>query len=222
MNQVSNYSADSITQRIGEIGVVPVIAIDDASKAAQLAKTLMAAGLPIAEITFRTSAAADVINAMRSAEPEMLVGAGTLLSTEDLDAAVDAGAQFGLAPGLVPQIVERAKECGLPFYPGVMTPSDIGTALSLGIDTMKFFPAGPAGGPAMLKALAAPHAHRAPRFVPTGGIRADDIPSWLNTEGVAAIGGSWIASRSDIADNRWQSIHDNAASAVARAREVRS
>lgn len=222
MNPIGMHSEYSIAQRIGETGVVPVIAINEAAKATRLAETLVSAGLPIAEITFRTSAAAEVIDAMRTAEPEMLVGAGTLLSAEDVNAAVDAGAQFGLAPGLVPSIVEHANERGLPFYPGVMTPSDIGIALSLGIDTMKFFPAGPAGGPAMLEALAAPHSHRAPRFVPTGGIKADDIPSWLNTEGVAAVGGSWIASRSDIANDRWHAIHDNAVAAVARVREVRS
>lgn len=221
MTADSLTAADAISRRIAEVGIVPVIAIDDVDQAAPLADTLMGAGLPIAEITFRTPAAAEVIRRMRAAVPDMLVGAGTILDTQGLDSAIDAGAQFALAPGLVPAVLAQAEERGLPFFPGVMTPSDIGMALSLGITTMKFFPAGPAGGPEMLKALAAPHAHRSPRFVPTGGIGADDIAPWLALNVVDAIGGSWIAPRNDIHAGHWQAIGDNAVNAVARAQKLR-
>lgn len=221
MTATQTSHADTIAQRIADIGIVPVIAIEEESQAARLAETLVAAGLPIAEITFRTPATAGVIRAMRSSAPDMLVGAGTVLSMDEADAAIEAGAQFALAPGLMPEVVTHAYERHLPFFPGVMTPSDIGTALSLGIRTMKFFPAGPAGGPGMLKALAAPHAHRHPRFVPTGGIGTADIETWLNIGAVAAIGGSWIARREDISAGHWQTIHDNASKAVEAVHRLR-
>ena len=218
----TSTATQDIVQAVAGVGVVPVIAIDDPKQALTLAKTLMDAGLPVAEITFRTPAAADVIKAMRKATPDVLVGAGTLLSPDDVDRAIDAGARYGLAPGLVAATVERAIARGLPFFPGVMTPSDIGLALSMDITTMKFFPAGPAGGPAMLKALAAPHAHRQPRFIPTGGIGNDDIGAWLAMPEVAAIGGSWIASRDDIAHGRWDRIGAYASTAMAAARAARA
>ncbi|HET7314416.1 bifunctional 4-hydroxy-2-oxoglutarate aldolase/2-dehydro-3-deoxy-phosphogluconate aldolase [Salinisphaera sp.] len=220
-NAIDPDATTEIGQTIAEIGIVPVIAIDDEAQAAPLAETLVSAGLPIAEITFRTPAAAGVIKAMRAAAPDLLVGAGTVLFPQEVDVAVEAGAQFALAPGLVPSVVDHARSRALPFFPGVMTPSDIGSALSLGITTMKFFPAGPAGGPDMLKALAAPHAHCHPRFIPTGGIGAADIETWLRVGVVDAIGGSWIARRDAIREGRWQTIHDNASAAVESARRVR-
>ncbi len=208
-------------QKAAELGVVPVIAIERAADAVPLADALLEGGLPIAEITFRTQAAAEVIAALADKRPELLVGAGTVLSPEALDAAVAAGARFGLAPGFDAEIVETAQAKGFAFAPGVMTPSDLSAAARRGMKLAKFFPASAAGGPAMLDAISAPFAHLGIRFIPTGGISEDSMGEWLRLKSVAAIGGTWIARKDDIGAGRWQEIAGKAKRAVARAREIR-
>lgn len=201
-----------------QVGVIPVISLSDASLAEPLAHTLVQAGLPVAEVTFRTRAAAEGIATMRRVAPQMRVGAGTVLTPQDVDRAVDAGAQFALAPGLVVATLERARERGLDFIPGVMTASDIGLAHALGVKEMKFFPAVPAGGPKLLSALAAPHAHLGLRFIPTGGITPDTASEWLAMDSVLAIGGSWIVSDALLRSADWESISANARKAVGLSR----
>ena len=202
---------------LARLGVVPVIAIDRAEDAIPLADALLEGGLPIAEITFRTEAARAAIAAMSEARPELLVGAGTLLTASQVDAAVAAGARFGLAPGYDPAIVARAAELSLPFAPGVATPTDLTLASGQGIRVMKFFPAVPAGGPGFLQAIAAPFAHLGIRFIPTGGVTEATLADWLKLKAVIACGGTWIARTEDIRNGRFAGITARAKAAVAAA-----
>jgi 2-dehydro-3-deoxyphosphogluconate aldolase/(4S)-4-hydroxy-2-oxoglutarate aldolase len=195
-----------VVTRLKELKVVPVLVVDQVESAVPLADALMKGGLPIAEITFRTRDAAEVIRRIRRERPDILVGAGTVLSVEDLRQAVVAGASFGVAPGLNRTVAVEAQSMGLPFFPGVMTPSDIEAALSLGFRVLKFFPASVAGGVPMLKSLAAPYAHLGIQFIPTGGINLSNLRSYLDVPQVVAVGGTWIASREDIAREAWAEI----------------
>lgn len=197
---------DPVFETAARYGVVPVLAVDSPEAALPLADALAEGGLPIVEITFRTTAAAEAIRRIASGRPGLLVGAGTVLSLENLEAARDCGARFGVAPGLNPRIVARARELGLPFLPGVATPSEIEQGLSLGCTVLKFFPAEPLGGAAMLKALSAPYAHTGVRFVPTGGVSEKNLESYAALGCVAAVGGTWIARQEDIAAGRWPEI----------------
>ena len=201
-------------------GVLPVIAIADAAHAVALADALAEGGLPVAEITFRTPAAAAAIGAIRNARPGFLVGAGTILDRASLLAARDAGARFALSPGFDPDAAEAAAEAAFPFAPGVMTASEIGLAARRGLRLMKFFPAGTAGGPAALESLSAPFAHLGLRFIPTGGIGESTIGDWLALPEVAAVGGTWIARPADISGGRWAEITARARAAVEAARRA--
>ncbi len=209
----------SAFDKIASLGIVPVIAIEDPKSAIPLADALLEGGLPVAEITFRTAAAAEVIATLSSERPELIVGAGTILDLASVAAATRSGATFGLAPGFDPRIVKAAAEAGLPFAPGVMTPSDISGATGLGARLLKFFPAGPAGGPALLRAILAPFAHLDLSFIPTGGASLDTLGEWLSLKQVAAVGGTWIARSNDIAEGRFGVIRDNARAAAERARQ---
>ncbi len=202
-------------------GVIPVVEIEDVADADALAETLLEAGLGVIEVTFRTEAAAEVIAHIAGRHPDMLVGAGTVVSTESLGRAVQAGARFALAPGLSPRMLGAATEAGLPYVPGVMTPSDIQAGIEHGLDTFKFFPAQPAGGMPFLRAIAAPFALHALRFIPTGGVSQANLSEWLREPAVAAVGGTWIANRAMIRDGDWAGIGRNAAEAVRTARAGR-
>jgi len=175
----------------------------------------------VAEITFRTAAAAEVLAILHDERPELMIGAGTLLDRPSLDAAVAAGARFGLAPGFDPEIVAAAEAAALPFAPGVMTPSELTAAVKRGIRLAKFFPAGIAGGPTALEGIAAPFAHLGMRFVPTGGVSLDTMSDWLRLKAVAAVGGTWIARTDDIREGRFADIARKAREAVARAEAIR-
>jgi 2-dehydro-3-deoxyphosphogluconate aldolase/(4S)-4-hydroxy-2-oxoglutarate aldolase len=203
---------------IARLGVVPVIAIERASDAVALADALLEGGLPVAEITFRTEAAGDVLATLRDARPELCIGAGTVLDAANLERAIASGARFGLAPGFDPEIVDAAKAAGLPFCPGIMTPSDLTLAAARGVRLAKFFPAGLAGGPKALAGIAAPFAHLGIRFIPTGGVTQETIGDWLALRQVVAVGGTWIAKTEDIREGRFSDIARNAAAAVAGAR----
>jgi len=205
---------------IAGLGVVPVIAIERASDAVALADALLEGGLPVAEITFRTDAAADVLAAIRDSRPELCIGAGTILNTASLKRAIDSGARFALAPGYDPEIVDAAKAVDLPFCPGVMTPSDLTLATARGVRLAKFFPAGIAGGPKALSGIAAPFAHLGLRFIPTGGVTEATIGEWLAIKQVVAVGGTWIAKTEDIREGRFKDIARNAAAAVKAARQA--
>lgn len=186
--------------------IVPVVVLDSAESAEPLAEALLEGGLDIMEITFRTAAAEESIRRISKSFPEILLGAGTLLEKDQVLRAKDAGAVFGLAPGLNPEIIAPARECGLQFSPGVMTPSEVEQALALGCRLLKFFPAEAAGGVAMLKALAGPYAHTGVKFVPTGGVGAANLTTYLQLSVVAAIGGSWMVEKSLVQAGNWAEI----------------
>ncbi|MFN9368049.1 MAG: bifunctional 4-hydroxy-2-oxoglutarate aldolase/2-dehydro-3-deoxy-phosphogluconate aldolase [Planctomycetia bacterium] len=201
--------------RIARHRLVPVIAIDSVDHALPLADALLAGGLPIIEVTFRTAAARDVIRLLARERPELLVGAGTVLDPATVDAALEAGARFALAPGCSPSVVNRARAVGLPFVPGVQTPTEVERALELGCTTLKFFPAEAAGGVTMLEALHAPYAHTGVRFVPTGGVSPTNLASYLACKAVAAIGGTWLAKPADMAAGNFAAIAARTRAAVA-------
>ena len=196
--------------------IIPVIVIDDPEAAVPLAGALLEGGIDVIEITFRTAAAAESITRIRTALPDMLVGAGTVLTAEQADRAIDAGAGFGLAPGFNSEVVVHFNGRGGHFIPGVMTPSDIERALDVDCTLMKFFPAGPAGGIPMLQALAGPYAGHGVRFCPTGGITPANMADYLALDIVFAVGGSWLATKEQIADRDWSSITRQARDAVSR------
>jgi 2-dehydro-3-deoxyphosphogluconate aldolase/(4S)-4-hydroxy-2-oxoglutarate aldolase len=196
---------------LGPHRVVPVVVLDDAGRAADLGDALRIGGLPVAEVTFRSPGAVGVLGAL-AARGDLLVGAGTVLTTEQVDRAHDAGAGFVVSPGLSVAVVQRCRELGLPVLPGVCTPGEIMAALDLGLDTVKFFPAEPSGGLGMVDALAA--AFPQVRFVPTGGIGPENAADYLAHPAVAAIGGSWMVAPSLISAARWVEVAARSAAAV--------
>ena len=195
-----------VFENIAQRKIVPVIAVESCESALPLADSLLGGGLPLAEITFRTEAAAEMIRTLSDKRPELLVGAGTILTLDNLQAAIDSGAKFGVAPGFNPKIVGAAKERDFPFIPGVCTPTEIEAALASGCQILKFFPAGAAGGIAMLKALYGPYAHTGIQFMPTGGVSPANVKEYLDTKGVIACGGTWIAGKEEIAAEKWDVI----------------
>jgi len=213
--------SETVFERIAELAVVPVIAIDRADAALPLADALIEGGLPVIEVTFRTAAAAEVISLLSRQRPQLLVGAGTILNEANLRAARDCGARFGVAPGLNPAIAGLAGEIGLPFVPGVATPSDVEGALALGLRQLKFFPSERLGGVAMIQALAGPYGHTGVKFVPTGGVNAGNLESYLGCPAVAAVGGTWLAKRDDLAAGNWDAVRQRCRAAVETVRRVR-
>ena len=208
-------------ERISKVRVVPVVVIDHAEDAVPLAEALLAGGLNVMEITFRTPAAEQSIRNVRKAFPKMLVGAGTILDTDQLQSAIDAGAQFAVAPGLNETVIKKSHLLNLPFVPGVMTPSDVEDGLMLGCKLQKFFPAEVAGGVKMLKALAGPYAHTGIKFIPLGGVNTDNAHAYLTLPIVAAIGGSWMVERKLIAEKNWLAIRTLTTEAVQLAAAAR-
>ena len=179
-----------IYNKIGEVGIIPVIKLNRVEDAIPLAKALLAGGIPVAEVTFRTEAAAEGIALIRREIPQMLVGAGTVLTTEQANAAVEAGAQFVVSPGSNGKIIDKVWDSGVVMIPGVATPTEIEAAMGRGLSVVKFFPAEALGGVAMLKALAGPYPQM--KFVPTGGISASNMKDYLQQKNVLAVGGSWM------------------------------
>ena len=200
--------------------IVPVVVLDNVADAAPLCEALLAADLNVIEITFRTQAAPEVVRTIATRFPQMTLGAGTLLTAAQVQQAKDAGAQFGVTPGLNPSVVRAANALRWPISPGVMTPSNVELALELGCQLLKFFPADVAGGVKMLKALAGPYAHTGGKFIPLGGINAGNMAEYLALPMVAAIGGSWIADKKLIAAKDWAAVTRNAREALAIARSV--
>ena len=193
-----------LTTALKETGIVPVIVLEEIDQAENLAKALREGGVNCAEVTFRAEGADKVIEKMTKAYPDMLVGAGTVLTVDQLERAVAAGAKFCVAPGLNPKVVKRAQELGVPFVPGVATATEIEAALELGITTVKFFPAEQAGGLAYIKAVSAPYPMM--RFMPTGGINSNNIFEYLSFPKVVACGGSWIVKGSLLKEHNWAEV----------------
>ena len=186
--------------------VIPVIVIENAEDAEPLAEALLEGGMDVVEITFRTNAAAEAIERIRKAFPEMLVGAGTVVTPELSQRAIDAGVSFGLAPGLNPETVTFFQKRDTLFIPGVMTPSEIEQGLALGCKLLKFYPASQAGGVGMLKVLGGPYVSQGIRFCPTGGVNLENMNEYLSLPIVSNIGGSWLATHQQIANKQWDAI----------------
>lgn len=210
---------NTIMQQIGALGIVPVVAIDDAADAPNLAQALIDGGLPCAEITFRTAAAADAIRAVATKFPDMLVGAGTVLTVDQAKAAIDAGSKFIVTPGFDEAVVDYCIEQGVPITPGVMTPTEINMALNKGLNLLKFFPAEIAGGVKALKAIGGPYG--GVRFIPTGGISPANLTTYLSLPSVHACGGSWLVKKNLIAAGDFSTITALAAEGVALVQTIR-
>ncbi|MFK7800242.1 MAG: bifunctional 4-hydroxy-2-oxoglutarate aldolase/2-dehydro-3-deoxy-phosphogluconate aldolase [Anaerolineae bacterium] len=210
---------NEIVKRIGEMGIVPVVALDDADTAAPLGQALLAGGLPTAELTFRTDAAAESIGKMCHAHPEMLVGAGTVLTVNQAEQAVSAGAKYLLAPGLDPEIVEWCLSKNVLIIPGVMSPTDVTLAVKMGLKLLKFFPAAAAGGSTFLKSMSDPFVGI--DFMPTGGINAKNLPEFLAMPMVQACGGSWLVKKQLISDGNFAEITRLTKEAVAIVKRAR-
>lgn len=195
---------NDILVKLGKIGIVPVVALDDAKDALALGRAFMAGGIPCAEVTFRTAAAEESIRILSNEIPDMLVGAGTVLTTEQVDRAVGAGAKFIVSPGLNPKVVGYCVEHGIPIVPGCANPSDIEAALEFGLEVVKFFPAEAAGGIAMIKAMSAPYG--GVKFMPTGGINSGNICNYLSFNKVLACGGSWMVDKKLVAAGNFEEI----------------
>ncbi|WP_409440281.1 bifunctional 4-hydroxy-2-oxoglutarate aldolase/2-dehydro-3-deoxy-phosphogluconate aldolase [Psychromonas sp. GE-S-Ul-11] len=202
----------TLNEKLQSLKVIPVIAIKDANDAVPLGKVLVENGMPCAEITFRTPAAAQSIKNLREAFPEMLIGAGTVLNSETVDLAIDAGVDFIVSPGFNPTTVKYCQQRNMPIIPGVNNPSLVEQAMEMGLTTLKFFPAGPSGGVAMLKSLTAVYPVS---FMPTGGVSPANINDYLDINAVLACGGTWMVP-ADLIDNReWEKIGELVKEAVA-------
>jgi 2-dehydro-3-deoxyphosphogluconate aldolase/(4S)-4-hydroxy-2-oxoglutarate aldolase len=197
--------------KIAGIGMVPVVKLEKAEFAVPLARALEQGGIPVAEITFRSSAAGEGLSRIAREMPDLLLGAGTLRSREQLDQAREAGAAFGVTPGINREVIERALELGFPLFPGIQTPSELEEVLAYGYETVKFFPAESAGGVKALKAFAGPYSEV--RFIPTGGINEDNMEAYLEMKNVIAVGGSWLVKPVFMEEGKWDRIERLAAEA---------
>ena len=203
---------DEVSRRIGEIGIVPVVKLEDSAAAVPLGKALLAGGIPVAEVTFRTSAALESIAALSRGLPEVLVGAGTVGKAEQARAAIEAGARFVVCPAWVDEVVELCLEKGIPVLPGVSGPDGVARGAALGLEILKFFPAEASGGLAMIDALAGPFGGI--KFVPTGGIDASNVGAWARKPSIHAVGGSWMVRPEAIAAADWAGIEKTCREAV--------
>lgn len=206
-------------KKLEQFGIVPVVVLEDTKDAAPLAKALCDGGLACAEVTFRTDAAEESIRIMTKEFPEMVVGAGTVLTTEQVDRAVNAGAQFIVSPGFNPAVVKYCIEKNIPVTPGVVTPSEMEKAIEMGLEVVKFFPAEPSGGLEMIKAVAAPYTML--KFMPTGGINPKNIVPYLQYEKILACGGSWMVKGNLISEGAFDKITDLTKEAVELVRSSR-
>ena len=206
-------------QQLKKIGIIPVVVLNDASDALPLARCLMEGGLPCAEVTFRTAAAEESIRLMAKEFPDMIVGAGTVLTTEQADRAIGAGSKFIVSPGFNPKVTEYVLKKGVPMTPGVCTPTEIEAAMSLGLDVLKFFPAEPSGGLGMIKAVCAAYVKL--QIMPTGGINANNVRDYLKYDKIVACGGSWMVNGKLIAEGKFDEIENLVREAANIVKEIR-
>ena len=209
----------TLEEQFYDYAVVPVVVLDDAEDAAPLAEALVKGGLPCAEVTFRTEAAEESIRIMSEKYPEMLVGAGTVLTTEQVDRAVATGAKFIVSPGFDPEIVDYCMEKNIPVFPGCVSPSEVAQAVKRGLKVVKFFPAEQAGGLAMLKAMAAPYTML--KFMPTGGINTKNLKEYLGFSKILCCGGSWMVKGDMIKNKEFDKITEITKEAVELAAAAR-
>lgn len=210
---------NEILKKIGETGIIPVVVLNDVKNAVPLAQALINGGLPCAEVTFRTDAAQQSIAEISKKFPQMFVGAGTVLSVEQVDRAIDAGAKFIVSPGFNPKVVEYCLKNNYPITPGIMTPTELETALGYGLDVVKFFPAENAGGLKMIKAMSAPYTMM--KFMPTGGINTSNIRDYLKCDKILACGGSWMVKGELINSENFAEIEKLTKEAAQIVKEVR-
>lgn len=210
----------TIAEQFYEYGVVPVVVLEDAKDALPLAKALIEGGLPCAEVTFRTEAAEESIRRMSEKYPDMLVGAGTVLTIEQVDRAVKAGAKFIVSPGFDPEIVDYCLSKDIPVFPGCITPSEVAQAAKRGMKVVKFFPAEQAGGVSMIKAMAAPYTMM--KFMPTGGINAKNLKEYLGYDKILCCGGSWMVKGDMIRSGAFDKIKELTKEAVELAAAIRA
>ena len=211
----------SLSEKIQKFGNIAVLVLEDANKAAPLAHALYEGGIRVLELTLRTPTALDALRVVVKEIPELIVGAGTVLTPDQVKQAQDAGAAFAVAPGFNPRVVQAAKTAGLSFAPGIMTPSEIEAALELECRLLKFFPAGSLGGLKTLVTLSAPYNHLGLRYIPLGGLTPETTGEYLKNPIVAACGGSWIATAELIRNADWEGVRRNAQMATGIAKEVR-
>ena len=209
----------NMNEIVSSLGIVPVVVLNDAKDAVPLAKALMEGGLPCAEVTFRTEAAEESIRNIAECCPDMLVGAGTVITNEQVDRAVAAGAKFIVCPGFDAEVVDYCIEKQIPVFPGCITPSEIQQAIKRGLEVVKFFPAEQYGGIATIKALAGPFPSL--KFMPTGGINAKNMASYLESDKIFAVGGSWMVKGDLIKAGDFEQIKNLTAEAVAMVKEIR-
>lgn len=193
-----------VVAQIAAARIVPVVVVDGAAEGLALVDAIIEGGLPIAEVTLRLPGAVDALRAIAHQRPDVLVGAGTVINAAQVDEVVDAGAKFIVSPGTFEPVIRRAQELGVPVLPGVASPSELMHALHLGVDLVKVFPAAVVGGPAAIKALAAPFPQV--KFLPTGGVSATNLHDYLDIPAVVAVGGSWMVDRELVADGDWAEI----------------
>ena len=210
---------NKVLEDISKIGILPVVVLEETKDAKPLAKALCSGGLPCAEVTFRTAAAKECISIMRKEFPEMLVGAGTVLTVEQVDEALEAGAQFIISPGFDEDVVKHCLEKNVPVTPGTCTPSDVQKCYRLGLDVVKFFPAEAAGGLKMIKSIAAPYTQM--KFIPTGGINANNMKDYLEYDRILAIGGSWMVKGDLVAEGKFDEIKSLVEEAVELVAKIR-
>ena len=210
----------TVTEKISTLGVVPVVVLEDAKDAAPLGKALVEGGLPCAEVTFRTDAAEESIKIMTSEYPDMFVGAGTVLTIEQVDRAVAAGAKFIVSPGFDPEIVDYCLSKEIPIFPGCITPSEVAQAVKRGLKVVKFFPAEQFGGVATIKAMAAPYVGL--KFMPTGGVSAKNLESYLSCDKIVACGGSWMVKGDLVKAGKFDEIKAMTEEAVKLVAEIRN
>lgn len=214
-------ATSELHSQIHRTGVIAVLMIDDANDAVPVARALLAGGVDCVELTLRTDAAMEALKRIRSEVPEMLVGVGTILTPQQVNDVKAAGAAFGVAPGMNPRVVSEANRIGLPFSPGVCTPSDIELAIEQGYRVLKFFPSEPSGGLAYLRTIAAPFAHLGVKYIPLGGVNAANAENYLREPSVLALGGSWLGPRDAIQRKDWDAITQLASAASGIVKRVR-
>lgn len=202
-----------IAERVERCGVIAVLTIDDSRHAVPVAQALLSGGIHVMELTLRTEAALESLRLVRDASVDMLLGVGTILTLDQVNDTLAAGGQFGVAPGLNRAVVNAAQDAGLPFAPGIATPSELETALTLGCRTVKFFPAEASGGLNYLNSLAAPYSHLGVRYIPLGGVKQNNLADYLASPHIMAVGGSWLAPRDLIQSEQWDEITRRAAAA---------
>ena len=210
---------DSLFDQFYEIGVIPVLEVDSAERAKPLAEALLAGGLPVAEVTLRTEAALESIRVIAREVTNVIVGAGTVINREQAAAARDAGAQFLVSPGMVEDVVIWAQENQIPILAGAVTPTEMIRAINMGLDLLKFFPAETVGGLKVIKSMSDPFPQL--RFIPTGGIRLENLANYLQMEKIHAVGGSWMAKRQTIADGQFDEITRMAKEASNLVKQIR-